>query len=117
MLYHKNSVLRRFYMPLKVFYLMMRERCFSISIQDLVNGVDGAGNPLGRVYSRSEVRKMLFNFGETKLMTHLVEAYEIPLVGRLLGVGLRAFLSKRFGWFLYAWGVKKAESPEAGENP
>jgi ubiquinone/menaquinone biosynthesis C-methylase UbiE len=107
MLYHKNSILYRFYMPLRLLYQVIRERRFSISIQDLVNRVDGEDNPLGRVYSRHEVRKMLSNFEQIKTMTHLVEAYEIPLIGHVVGKRGREILSIHFGWFLYSWGIKK----------
>lgn len=117
MLYHKNSVLHRFYMPLRLFYQTVKERRISIPIQDLINGVDGVGNPLGRVYSRSEVKRMLSSFVDTRLLTHLVEAYELPWVGHLLGKRFREFLSKRFGWFLYSWGVKKGAFSRVGQIP
>lgn len=106
MLYHKNSILYRFYMPLRLLHQVMRERRFSISVQDLLNRVDGEGNPLGRVYSRNEVKRMLSNFERAKMMTHLVEAYEIPFIGHLVGKRVREMLSIRFGWFLYSWGIK-----------
>jgi ubiquinone/menaquinone biosynthesis C-methylase UbiE len=106
MLYHKNSILYRFYMPLRLLYHVTRDRHFSTSIQGLVNSVDGEGNPRGIVYSRHQVRKMLSNFEQIKTMTHLVEAYEIPLIGRLIGKKGRAVLAMRFGWFLYSWGIK-----------
>ena len=108
MLYHKNSVLYRLYIPMKLLYEVMKKRRFSLSIQDLLNRVDGDGNPLGRVYSRNDVKKMLLNFKHVKIMTHLVEAYEIPLIGRLIGRRSREMLSACFGWFLYSWGIKKS---------
>ena len=107
MLYHKNSILYRFYMPIRLVYEMTRRRRFSLSIQDLVNGVDGDGNPLGSVYSRNDVRNMLSSFKHVRMVTHLVEAYEVPLIGRLIGKRGREMLSIYFGWFLYSWGFKK----------
>ena len=107
MLYHKNSILYRLYMPVRLLYEVMKIKRFSLSIQDLVNKVDGKDNPLGKVYSRNDVKKMLSGFKHVKMMTHLVEAYEIPLIGRLIGKRGRGMLSTYFGWFLYSWGIKK----------
>lgn len=107
MLYHKNSILYRLYMPIRLSYEVMKKRRFSVSIQDLVNKVDGKGNPLGKVYSRNDVKRMLSSFKHVKMMTHLVEAYEIPLIGHLIGKRVREMLSIYFGWFLYSWGIKK----------
>jgi ubiquinone/menaquinone biosynthesis C-methylase UbiE len=106
MLYHKNSILYRVYMPLRFLYQVVRDRRYSISIQSLVNRVDGEGNPRGTVYSRHQVRKLLSKFEQIKTMTHLVEAYEVPFIGRLIGKRGRAILAVRFGWFLYSWGIK-----------
>jgi len=94
-------------MPIRLSYEVMKKRRFSVSIQDLVNKVDGKGNPLGKVYSRNDVKRMLSSFKHVKMMTHLVEAYEIPLIGHLIGKKVREMLSIYFGWFLYSWGIKK----------
>ena len=106
MLYHKNSILYRVYMPARLLYEMSKRRRLSISLQDLVNRVDGDGNPLGRVYSRNDVRNMLSSFKHVRMMTHLVEAYEVPLIGSLIGRRGRQMLSTYFGWFIYSWGIK-----------
>lgn len=106
MLYHKNSILYRFYMPLRLLIYLFKRIWDPVSLRDLVNKVDGEGNPLGKVYSRSEVKRMVSHFKNVRTLTYLVEAYEIPLVGRLLGVRFREILSYCFGWFLYTWGTK-----------
>ena len=106
MLYHKNSILYRFYMPLRLLIYLFKKIWDPVSLRDLVNKVDGEENPLGKVYSRSEVKRMVSHFENVRTLTYLVEAYEIPLVGRLLGVRFREILSYCFGWFLYTWGTK-----------
>jgi len=52
MFYHRNSAFYRLTSP---FLRMVTGK----TIQQLVNGVDGKGNPKGDVYSKSELRHLL----------------------------------------------------------
>ena len=109
MVYHRNSALYRISFPLvRRFSPTSRGR----RMQELVNGVDGAGNPLGRVYSRRELARLLPG-------CDIVEMTAGHLRGTLPPLGpvhdptafipepvLRR-LARRFGWFLYVAAVKR----------
>lgn len=100
MVYHRNSILYRFKFPI---LKMLTGK----SIQQLVNEVDGYGNPRGDVYSRDELRKLLGEFEITELSPGLIEGWMVlPYVGRFLpGLIFKPF-EKMAGWFLYAKGTK-----------
>jgi SAM-dependent methyltransferase len=96
MVYHRDSLL--YQLRFRAFALLLRR-----SRQRLVNAVDGAANPLGRVYSRSELRRLLGGFSDVELSVGLLQPWMLPPpLGRLAPSALLARLEKRFGWFLYA---------------
>ncbi len=50
----------------------------------LSQNTDGAGNPLARVYSRSEARELFKDFAEIELRTYFLNKRWLPLVGSML---------------------------------
>lgn len=69
---------------------------------------DGAGNPLTRVYSRSEARQLFKDFAEVKLHTYFLNKRWLPVVGKLLPRTIEARLAARWGWHLWIDARKKA---------
>lgn len=73
------------------------------TMQQLVNEVDGLENPLGDVYSRSEMKTLLRDFEITEMFAGLVRMQDMdrnkynPFVYRYMKM-----LEKKRGWFLYA---------------
>ncbi len=100
MLYHRNSVLYRFKFPLL-------KLITGKSMQQLVNEVDGFGNPRGDVYSKEEMRALLGGFTLTDLFAGLIEGWMVlPFIGRFLPDVLFKPFERLGGWFLYVKGVK-----------
>ena len=104
MFYHRNSALYRVGFPLR--RLLHRK-----SMQQLVNEVDGVGNPLGDVYSAAELRGLLGAFTDVELSVGLLQGWMfLPVaLGRLVPSRLLELVGRRWGWFLYA----KARKPVA----
>lgn len=100
MFYHRNSAKFRLNLYLR---RLMQFR----SLQRLVNEVDGHGNPKGDVYSEKELRSLLRSFEALSVFAGFLRGtHLIPVVGGIIPhVWLRPF-EKKFGWFLYAKGVK-----------
>ncbi len=69
---------------------------------------DGAGNPLARVYSRQQARRLFRDFAEVKLATHFLNKRWLPVVGNLLPRALEARLAARWGWHLWIYARKGA---------
>ena len=100
MFYHRDSALYRLTFPV----LTWRT---GKSRQQLVNEVDGVGNPKGEVYSRAELRELLRRFANLELFVDLLQPWMLPpRVGRLVPDRLLRALAPRWGWFLYAKGNK-----------
>lgn len=100
MLYHRNSVLYRFKFPLL-------KLLTGKSIQQLVNEVDGVGNPKGDVYSEDQMRKLLNKFKNIQLQISLIEGWMIfPKFGKYIPRKLLSLFEKKWGWFLYAKAYK-----------
>ena len=92
MFYHRDSFLYRVVMPVKS--LLTRK-----TLQQLVNEVDGVGNPKGQVYSRKELTHILADFRDLEIFAGLVQP---SVLRRLLPSWINESLGKRWGWFLYA---------------
>lgn len=75
----------------------------------LSRNTDGAGNPLTRVYSRAEARRLFREFPEVTLATHFLNKRWLPVLGPLLPRPLEARLAARWGWHLWVY-AKKALS-------
>jgi ubiquinone/menaquinone biosynthesis C-methylase UbiE len=69
MFYHKNSFAYRILFPLKrVFQSKWRGK----TPQEQVNSVDGAQNPLGKVYNRNDLKNMMKGFGQFEFFTGMM---------------------------------------------
>ncbi len=99
MVYHRNSVLYRLTFPV---YSVVRGK----SIGQLVDEVDGSGNPRGDVYSRRELHHLLRDFDEVRTWTGLLQPWMLPRVGNLIPRPALDVLAGRVGWFLYAKAVR-----------
>ena len=82
-------------------YLTDRERFLS-------NNTDGPGNPLSKVYSRSDVRALFSDFASVTTATRYLNLRVIPGGGRLSRLPIARRLERRFGWHLYVQAVKGA---------
>jgi 2-polyprenyl-3-methyl-5-hydroxy-6-metoxy-1,4-benzoquinol methylase len=111
MLYHRNSALYRLTFPL---LRMVTGK----SLQQLVNEVDGVGNPKGEIYSRAELRRLLGQFENLTFVVGLLQRWMLPPVLRnCLSERALQRLSRWCGWFLYAKGNKPLRSVRAGGRP
>jgi ubiquinone/menaquinone biosynthesis C-methylase UbiE len=95
MVYHRNSITYRIEMPI-------RSLLTGKSLQQLVNEVDGAGNPKGDVYSKRELQNLLRKFRDVEIFVGLLQPSKL----RLLPSSIVEILGRRWGWFLYAKGKK-----------
>lgn len=96
MVYHRDSIPYRLVMPLRSFLA-------GKSLQQLVNEVDGAGNPKGDVYSKKEVKKLLVQFRDLDVFSGLLQPQKLR---RVLPTLIAEKLATKWGWFLYAKGYK-----------
>jgi ubiquinone/menaquinone biosynthesis C-methylase UbiE len=67
---------------------------------------DGAGNPLARVYSRTEARNLFRDFRSAETRVFFLNKRWIPLIGNLLPRELESRLASRWGWHLWIYAVK-----------
>lgn len=72
----------------------------------LSQNTDGAGNPLARVYSRSEANQLFRDFSEVNLKTYFLNKRWLPVIGNLLPHSLEARLAARWGWHLWIYARK-----------
>ena len=72
----------------------------------LSRNTDGAGNPLARVYSRSEARNLFQQFSEVELRTFFLNKRWLPLVGNMLSRSMESRLAARWGWHLWIYARK-----------
>jgi ubiquinone/menaquinone biosynthesis C-methylase UbiE len=102
MLYYKNSVFYRLRIP-AMKYLNPRFRGWSI--QEVCNHLDGAGNPLGRFFSRAEVQRMMEGFQKVRFRPYFFSHLHFPGKPDIFPPRLCRWIGRRFGWFLYvsAW--------------
>ncbi|HKV40207.1 MAG TPA: class I SAM-dependent methyltransferase [Blastocatellia bacterium] len=67
----------------------------------LNNNTDGVGNPLARVYTRREARRIFHDFTSVRTEVHFLNKRWIPLVGRFLPRGFESALASVAGWHLW----------------
>jgi hypothetical protein len=105
-IYHRNSALYRLRFPLQ-------RLATGKSMQQLVNEMDGVGNPKGDVYSKAELRGLLSQFEGLEMFAGLLQRWMIgvPRAERFVPEWLLRKLESRFGWFLYAKGNKPQAAP------
>jgi SAM-dependent methyltransferase len=86
---------------------LMRATNGEISADHLLNeSTDGAGNPLARVYSRREARRLFKDFSEVELRAYFLNKRFIPIVGNLLPRSIESALASRWGWHLWIYATK-----------
>lgn len=77
------------------------------SAEEFLNqNTDGAGNPLARVYSRTQARELFKDFSEVTLKTYFLNKRWLPVVGSLLPRSLETRLASRWGWHLWIYATK-----------
>jgi SAM-dependent methyltransferase len=96
MLYHRNSA-----------WYQVKMRAIAVirgrSLRDQVNAVDGAGNPKGLVYSKSDVRRLLAGYDDIEMFTNELRAWMIfPHFGYKFPRFLLRPFERHFGWHLFA---------------
>lgn len=74
----------------------------------LSRNTDGAGNPLARVYSREEARKLFKDFATIELRPYFLNKRWLPILGPILPRSLEAKLASRWGWHLWIYATKDA---------
>ena len=79
---------------------------YSNSEEFLSQNTDGAGNPLARVYSRSEARELFRDFAHVEMHTHFLNKRWLPLLGPILPRSLESRLAARWGWHLWIYATK-----------
>lgn len=101
MVYHRNSALYRIKFPIMSAFT-------GKTIQQLVNEVDGAGNPKGSVFSRNELGHILNKFVKIDLFAGLLQGWMLfPYAERIIRDSLLRRAERHWGWFLYAKGRKQ----------
>lgn len=68
----------------------------------LSQNTDGPGNPLSKVYTRQQLRRMLHLFSEVRTCVRFLRRDRIPVVGSLLPNWLDSAMGRAWGWHLYA---------------
>jgi hypothetical protein len=96
MFYHKHSALY-------AVNFRLRRLVTGKSVGQLVNEYDGAGNPKGEVYSRSDLARLLHQFNDLEMRARFLEGFMVlPKVGRLLPRMLLKPFERYWGFNLYA---------------
>jgi len=92
---------------LREYAASLRNANGKFSAAELLNqSTDGAGNPLARVYSRGEARKLFKDFRRVELRAYFLNKRFIPLIGNLLPRSIEAALAARWGWHLWIYATK-----------
>jgi ubiquinone/menaquinone biosynthesis C-methylase UbiE len=87
--------------------LLKTEKESYLSPQEFLSqNTDGAGNPLARVYSRSEARELFRRFSEVQVKTYFLNKRWLPVIGNLLPRSLESRLASRWGWHLWIYAQK-----------
>jgi len=81
-------------------------RGYFSSAEFLSRNTDGAGNPLARVYSRSEARELFKDFRKVEMKVYFLNKRFIPIVGGLLPHTIESQLAGRWGWHLWIYAQK-----------
>ena len=72
----------------------------------LSGNTDGAGNPLARVYAKSEARELFRQFAKVEMKTYFLNKRFLPLIGSVLPISLESSLARRWGWHLWIYATK-----------
>jgi hypothetical protein len=99
MFYHRNSFANQILFPSKRW---LQPRWRGKQAQKQINMVDGPTNPLGKVYSKTELQSLMSGFERLEFQTeHMFFHWE-----RLLPGILSAWINHRWGWCLYVKAYK-----------
>ena len=74
----------------------------------LSRNTDGAGNPLARVYSRTEARELFKDFAKVQLRTYFLNKRWLPVLGPILPRSIETQMAARWGWHLWVYATKHA---------
>src|SRR5262245_47575379 len=85
---------------------LQTERSYLSAEEFLNQNTDGAGNPLARVYSRSEARALFKDFSSVALRTFFLNKRWLPIVGPMLPRSFESRLASRWGWHLWVYATK-----------
>jgi SAM-dependent methyltransferase len=83
------------------------QRGYLESEEFLSRNTDGAGNPLARVYSRSEARDLFKDFSRVELRTYFLNRRWLPVLGPMLPRSIESQLAARWGWHLWIYATKE----------
>jgi ubiquinone/menaquinone biosynthesis C-methylase UbiE len=72
----------------------------------LSRNTDGAGNPLARVYSRTEAHELFQDFAHVELRTYFLNKRWLPVLGPMLPHSLESQMAARWGWHLWVYATK-----------
>jgi len=72
----------------------------------LSRNTDGPGNPLARIYSRTEARELFKDFAQVELRTYFLNKRWLPVLGAVLPRSLESKLAARWGWHLWIYATK-----------
>ena len=86
--------------------LKTEKQSYLSSDEFLSQNTDGAGNPLARVYSRTEARTLFQKFSQVTLKTYFLNKRWLPLLGSVLPRSLESRLASRWGWHLWIYATK-----------
>ncbi len=82
------------------------EREYLSSEEFLSQNTDGAGNPLARVYSRSEAVKLFHDFSKVETRVFFLNKKWLPILGPILPRSIESRLASRWGWHLWIYATK-----------
>jgi SAM-dependent methyltransferase len=70
------------------------------------NSTDGVGNPLSKMYTRTEIQELFSDFRQVNVSRHFIPTNKIPIVGRYLPRLLVSWLGKLMGTSYYVKAFK-----------
>lgn len=82
------------------------EREYLSSEEFLSQNTDGAGNPLARVYSKSEALELFKDYSKVELRVHFLNKKWLPILGPILPRSIESRLASRWGWHLWIYATK-----------
>jgi len=69
-------------------------------------GPDGPGNPLSKVFTRAEAKRMFSRFSAVETRVYWLVKKNIPFIGKYIPRPLDYALGRLMGWALYIIAVK-----------
>jgi Methylase involved in ubiquinone/menaquinone biosynthesis len=85
---------------------LKQEHSYLSSDEFLSQNTDGAGNPLARVYSRTQARELFRDFSTVEVRTYFLNKRWLPIIGPMLPRSLESWLATRWGWHLWVYAQK-----------